>query len=555
LSAAFALGLFAWLTPTHELPWPSFHAEFAASLAGLLAGGVTLWHHGRRPTGFPAIAFLALLAAAIVLAQLLGGVIVFGGDAALAGLYLLGFALAVVVGHAARVGGSHEAGLGALAWLLLLGALASCWLALYQWQHLDYLGVFAGDLDAGSRVFANLNQPNHLATLLVLGLLATAGLFDASRLGTACAALLVVVFGFCLAMTQSRVGVLEIVAAGVLLLGKRRSLGQRLTLRHLLVALAVVLAMPVVWEAVNALYGLDPGRGTAEAAAASSRRLVHWSSMVDAIGRRPWVGYGWNQTSIAQFAVAPDHPATFEPFGYSHNLAIDLLVWNGLPLGLAMIAGLGWWFWASTRGARRSDEVLALAAIVAVLVHAMLEFPLHYAYFLLPTGYLMGAVSATTIPDAEVKAPAWVGSVLLGTAGLMLAVITSDYLGFARDVDSLRFERARIGIDRPKRELSNPMLLSQLGAFAFFARTPERKGITEVELQAMEQVSKRFPSADNLVRFAAAMALNDRPDRAAQALRRICKTHAPSICEASKARWVALGALQPSIATIDWPRQ
>ena len=52
-------------------------------------------------------------------------------------------------------------------------------------------------------------------------------------------------------------------------------------------------------------------------------------SMIDAIGRSPWAGYGWGQIGVAQTATALDYPATHEFFDSSHNLLIDLALWAG----------------------------------------------------------------------------------------------------------------------------------------------------------------------------------------------------------------------------------
>ena len=222
-----------------------------------------------------------------------------------------------------------------------MGALASVWLALYQWQQLDYLGLFVNDAGSGGRPFANFNQPNHLATLLVLGLLAAALVYDSAKIGGATALALIVLIAFALATTQSRAALLAVAVSAVCLIGKRHSLCRRLAPRHVVIGALVVLAMPPVWEVVNSLVGQVSARDAVDVAAASTRRIVHWSSMIDAALRHPWVGYGWNQSVLAQFVVAPDHAPSFEVFAYAHNILIDLIIWNGLPLGWPSSLGLG----------------------------------------------------------------------------------------------------------------------------------------------------------------------------------------------------------------------
>ena len=188
-----------------------------------------------------------------------------------------------------------------------------------------------------------------------------------------------------------------------------------------------------------------------------------------------------------------------------------------------------------------------------MFVLALLEYPLYYTYFVLPTALLMGAISAAAMPRAVLRVPVWLPPALLVVAGVTLVVVTADYLRLEEDVRSLRFERARIGLDRPRHELSRPLLLTHVGAFARFARSPERNGMRENELRTMQQVAQRFPSADNIVRYAAALAMNDHPTKATEVLRRVCKTHAALTCEENKRRWAALGERQPAIAEVSWP--
>ncbi|MES2099510.1 MAG: Wzy polymerase domain-containing protein [Pseudomonadota bacterium] len=552
LLAGGGCALFAWLTPTHDLPWASFHAELGMALAGLFAA-IGVWLKGRRRMlALPALAALALLAALIPLTQAAFGLVVFRGDAVLACLYLAGLGLTVMVGYRAVELWGCEFGLEALAWLVLLGALASSWLALYQWQQLDYLGIYVADMSIGRRPFANFNQSNLLATLLVLGIVATGCLFDRGRIRAALALVTLGLLCLCLATTQSRAGLLEVPVAAMLLLLGRRHLARRLRAKHVVVALAVVLTMSLVWESVRDTGSEPTGRDVSEMMRPGARG-PHWAGMLDAIGRHPWLGYGWNQGAAAQLAVAPRHPPAPAVFDYGHNLALDLVLWNGIPLGFALLAGLGFWFVAAARDARDSSTLLALAGVVAVFFHALLEFPLYYSFFLLPVGLLMGGVSAAAMPRAVVRVPAWFAPTLMVAVGAVLAVLVSDYRGIARDVTELRFEQARIGVSRARAEASRPWLLTQMAAFIRFAHTPEREGMTESELGAMAAVVQRFPSGPNAVRYAAALALNGRPNEAADVLRPVCRMDRPPMCERMQVLWRALGERQAAIAKVPWP--
>ena len=106
-------------------------------------------------------------------------------------------------------------------------------------------------------------------------------------------------------------------------------------------------------------------------------------------------GYGWNQTSVA--VVESIHFNTVQVwFNSAHNIVLDLLVWNGLPLGFLIITYFAiWLFWLS-KNAKDTISIVAILMVSAILMHAMLEFPQRYAYFLLPMGFLLGLIQAQT---------------------------------------------------------------------------------------------------------------------------------------------------------------
>jgi O-antigen ligase len=502
----------------------------------------------------PLPALFTLSVAAIPLVQLVAGLIVFRGDAAVTGLYIAGFALAQVVGHRAVALWGEERSLQALCGVLLIGALASAWLALCQWQRLTYFDFAISELPLNARPFANLNQPNLLATLLVLGMISTAALHSAGSIGVSCAAALVALLGFALAMTQSRASVLELLVVGTLLIIQRRRFSERLTALKVLTGLALVVLMAVVWQAVRGIApAIPPARDTSGLMEIGARG-PHWAAMLDAIGRQPWFGYGWGQGAIAQYAVAPDHPAAPGIFDFGHNLVLDLLLWNGVPLGALIVVGLLVWFAVAVSKARSPSTVLLLAFAAAVFAHAMVEYPLYYASFLLPIGAVMGAVSAVTMPRAAVTVPRWVPPAALGTIFVALLIVVSDYLRLEEDVRSLRFERARIGLHRPRHVLSEPVWLTHMGAFTHFVRSPLRPGMTEAELHSMAIVVQRFPSSENILRYAAGLAMNDKPGPAAGALRRVCKMERQPVCDEMTSRWHAFGKQDPKIAAVPWPK-
>lgn len=553
LWGAAACALIAWLMPTHELPWPAFHAEWAMAVAALVGTGGVLYALRGRIATMPTLAAVALLVATTPLLQLSVGIVRFAGDAILASLYLSSFAIMVIVGyHAARLWSGCGV-LVACAWAVFLASLASSGMALCQWQAPDDLPALVNQLAPNARPYANLLQPNLLATLLVLGLVSVACLFDSRRMGAATSLLSFGLFSFGLVLTQSRAAWLELVVISLVVIAKRRVLTGRLRLRHLAVGALLLIVAQLAWTFLDPL-GVQPvARDASETALSTGNRITHWHEMAVAISRHPWLGYGWMGVVSAQYDVAVAFPATHEVMGYSHNLVVDLLVCTGIPLGLAITGWLLIWLWRVVVRAADSTTLLAVAALMAMLTHAQVEYPLAYTYFLLPAGLLCGLLSRNSLPAAVRAVPNWMAPLLLACASATLVVVSIDYLEVEQQIRLARFDQARIGLDRPRPAASPIRVLTQLDALLRFGRTPERMNLTPSQLDEMRDVVVRFPSGSNMVSFAAALAMNQRPEEAAQVLQRVCKFEREAGCQSMKNRWAVLSRKQAAIQQVAWP--
>src|SRR5690606_32669210 len=95
-------------------------------------------------------------------------------------------------------------------------------------------------------------------------------------------------------------------------------------------------------------------------------RLTIWQIMCDAIGRAPWLGYGWNQVTLAQQAAALDNPTQGEMFQNSHNFALDVFAWMGVPLGCVVLVAVAVWLIRAIRGVRSSSQWSLLVPVGAI---------------------------------------------------------------------------------------------------------------------------------------------------------------------------------------------
>lgn len=546
-----------WLLPTHMIPWRAFHADLLMALVLLPAAFWAMLYRGER-VALPLPALAALAVACVPVLQWSGGMMIFAGDAWIAAIYLLGFALAIVTG--ARL---QQVVPGRLVDILfaafVIAGVVSVGVVLWQWLRLGPLRVSDFDLvmqfpgTPGYRPFGNLGQPNHLATLLVWSLIA---LWWAYLSGRVRGAIAVVAAAFVLAgitATQSRTAWLEmavLVAGAALWRGPLRGARCAPTLIGLTL-LAFVLTAG--WGAVNRALELEAARALSDEVSSAGLRPAAWQLFFDTILQRPWTGWGWNQITLAQSMVALDHPPLHYGWLKTHNLALDLLVQNGLPLGALIGLGLTAWMVAQARRVDSAAGSLLWLAISVLVVHAMLEFPHDYAYFLLPAGLMIGALEAMHPWGKPVRVSRWVPVGALLLASVLTAWVGVEYNAAERNLERLRFERARVG---PSRNSQAPdlVLLTQLRDFLRALRLRPDAGMSDEQLGLMRRVTLQYPSDGNHLILAAMEALNTGPDPAGRTLERMCRMVPPQRCRDALATWREMAKTSPPLAKVDLPK-
>lgn len=546
-AAALALSL-GWLLPNHYVPWTSFHADAWVAAWLALWALAALWRlRGPVPWHGLALGVAALLP--LPWLQHAVGLLPFAGDAWVHSAYLAGLLLALLTG--ARWERASPAELGDALFLALgLAALGSVGLQLCQWLNLGELDIWLMGFAPGHRPYANMGQPNQLATLLLWALLGCAWGVLRGWLGGASAALAALFLLVGVALTQSRTAWLALAA---LLAGAwwwRRLLPRPLPWVASVLVLAFVafvVALPGLSQALGLDYDLTLALRTQ-----TELRPAAWRLFARAALDSPWWGYGWGQGAAAQMQVALALPALSLGFSQAHNLFLDLVLWNGLPLGLLLSAGLLAWAWQRTRAVASGLDAVRLLLLAVVGLHAMLELPLHYAYFLLPAGLVAGML------DTRLGGAPWRQSpraVLLGlwlAASLLLAALVRDYLRVEAGFYQLRFEKARIGQPGPA-EPPAVWLLTQFSELIRYARLEPQASMADSELASAHQLTQAYPSLGNQLKLAAALGLNQRPAEAQDALRRLCRVLPAEDCVQARMAWGGLQQRQPALARVAWP--
>ncbi len=245
------------------------------------------------------------------------------------------------------------------------------------------------------RASGNLRQPNHLSSLAVWAVVGVVWLHERSSLRRTVAALLAVFLVVSVVLTGSRTGLLGILILAAWAVADR---GLSSFIRRLL------WIMPVVYALAWWLFRMWASRslgdvGTVDRIAAggdfSSARFAIWANTLELIARHPWAGIGFGEFNLAwTLTPFPSRPVQF--YDHTHNLLMQWMVELGLPLALLLTLAIAVAMWRVLRAALQAEVLLrpglrcAAMLIALIMLHSMLEYPLWYSYFLLPTVFAFG---------------------------------------------------------------------------------------------------------------------------------------------------------------------
>lgn len=551
-NVALILGLVAlslgWLLPGHYPPWVTFQQQWVSALGALLVAGAALASRPAERVHWPWLAGVVALFAAVPLLQGLAGQVRFLSDSVLPALYLVAFAVSMTTGYMlARQQGGHWT--NALMAAVIVAAMASTTIAMLQWLQLGS-SIFITDLRLGGRPYGNLAQPNHLATLLGMGVAGLLGAYERRRLGAMATAFAVGWLGICLVMTQSRTGWLFVFVLVVWWASMRRRTGLRLGAGAVVTGVTVFALGIVVWGPLNNAMLL--ASDSLEARLQPGLRWLHWTTLWDAIGQKPWLGYGWMQAALAQQATALAHPASHEMLQDSHNVVLDLMVWMGVPLAALFVAAVVVWLAVQVRRCRDARCWSLLAACAAILTHGLLEYPLDYTFFLLPLGLMMGSVEGLSAQPAGRTWSRWTLALPLAGLAAMLLWIGAECMKLEDSTRQLRFFKLGIGIDRvatvPPPDVK---LLDAPREYHRYWLTPARAGMSVEQLDWMRDVMQRNAAPPAMLRYALAAGLNGRTDEASKTLALICSLHDEKRCSEGRQSWAQLQRQYPQLRGIE----
>ena len=386
----------------------------------------------------PVLVVLALAAAGCAASILNGGLPSTPGIGVLG---IIGLAAAATL-HGASAGANESTGyFRAFAIALLVGGLCNAVIGIAQVFAVSSLDniLIAVPMRAG-RAGGNIGQPNHFADMMLWGLIALVPLARTSQAGTRlrlatagwCVAAVVMLLGVVLAGSRTAMVALVLMAVWGL---ADRNLAPR-------PRIALALSPLLAWLAQRLMALLAHSRGVevvltdrSDVGVTAFRGEI-WGNALTLIKEQPWLGVGWGQFNFA-WTLTPFPSRGAGLVTNAHNLPLQLAVELGLPIAMLMMGLLFWaLWWAFSRVWRLAGDAgvaarSTLMIVVVVGLHSMLEYPLWYAYLLLPTAWAFGLAlgTASKVAAAQGEAPAPVAAEPLRAwrvLGLMMVVIAAS---------------------------------------------------------------------------------------------------------------------------------
>lgn len=350
-------------------------------------------------------------------------------------IYLISIFLVINLGYTFTDKYSEEKLVTIIAKILFIFGVISSFFSIIQIFGIENIYIFVEQLK-GRRVYANMMQPNHLASFLVFSLVSAWYLNNKKILGNFLYYSSSIAFLIILVFTQSRMGWLTyLIFCGLLIINKNS-----LSLKKILPLIILFFTLLFLIPKISQYFLSSNIENLSDRLSNSNSRLLLWKQMYFAILDNPTLGYGWYQTSIAQFNIIDRYP-NHEWVKSAHNILLDLLLWNGILVGACIFLYYIFIFlYPIIKISYSREKIFLYAILLTIFIHSFLEYPLFYSFYLLPMAFLLGIVWYSLDKKyytLSIKNIIFICMVF----GFLLFLVLREYLNFNDDYSVIEIQK------------------------------------------------------------------------------------------------------------------
>ncbi|POR48522.1 O-antigen ligase [Paraburkholderia eburnea] len=524
----------------HTYPIPTFYAEFTALALYLMVGaGVWLLVRSARPAvefASPVVALVPLAFGLLLVVQTIALPVAQPSMNWLGAGYLLAAFMAVHAGYGIARARLVRTAMVWGAWALVIGGLFAVFCQIVQLLHLEVKVsplVVAYNVQFDRRPFGNMAQANHLATYIAFATAAALYLVQTRRLNLLLWVVLSAIYSGGLALTVSRgpwlqMGVIVVAGLWMALSAARGVRGERdvhvgdvavkAGVRDWLVPLvlfAIFVAVNAFVRWANVHYQLQLDQSAADRfkdAGQIAPRIALWRYGWTMFKEHPLLGVGWGDFPIHQFELARTLGGV-EIANNSHDIFLDLLAKTGVVGCGIVLLGLLAWFVRQLRASHTAERIFGFALIGALAMHALVEYPQQYMFFLLPAMFVFGLLETKPLRFVPSRAAFAAYTVIVFGGIVSLWPVLRDYN---------RAEVLYYGSHPAQQYAEAPSFLFRAwGDYGMATLMPMNAANLPSKLAAHERAIALLPGETVLRRYAVLQALAGNTDGAADTVARL----------------------------------
>lgn len=527
---SFILFVFGFLQATHNLPWSAAHSEIFVFF-GLITFGLGSISKKKEIKIDIEIILLFVFLMSLIWIQFFIGKISFFGDAFLFNVYLFSCILSLSV---AKIHGNNLSWIKLFAITLLLISLASSFISIKQ-----ALGTFTDSTwifqpNSFRRPGANLAQPNHVGTLLIMGFASLIYLSQHLKISRTLKILCSLIIFFGIGITESRTALISSILLYGWWFAKNRIFIHPQSVFFRVTSISTLIAIIFTWP--NLVSSFQEGGHLENPVlinTSSSMRLEMWAQIWQAALIKPWLGWGIRGTAEALNAVQHQYAQT-QPFTYSHNIILEMIISIGFPLTLLTLYLISFNFYKWIRKTKTTEDWYAIALIIPFASHSCFEYPFAYAYLLIPFFLAIGILERENSGYFPIRMTKNICNSFIAIYAIIMFTISADYLIAEDNYRKSRFKASNIEMEFTD---NTPIFLNQLEKLVYASMQKPKENMSQEEIEDLRKISFRFPWLKIQNNYAISLALNCKPYEAARQLKIMHAMHGAQRFEAVKQEW------------------